>query len=192
MTESPAWHIVGDWFDNCSCAVACPCTFAQPPDNGFCDSVLFWHIRRGAATTATSILTVSAFSGWADGKAISGRERSRGRPVSSSMNAPTSARRRRCHSFSGAAPEDSPPRSLRCSPKAGRFVEWSAHGSRSRSHPTAPTGERRSREGEGLGKSVDGTDKPAGKVSAAHERARLRDGTRPTASDLGQVYDLLR
>ncbi len=47
MTETPNWHIVGDWFDNCSCAVACPCTFAQPPDNGFCDSVLFWHIQRG-------------------------------------------------------------------------------------------------------------------------------------------------
>ena len=42
MTESPSWHIVGDWFDNCSCAVACPCTFGQAPDNGFCESVLFW------------------------------------------------------------------------------------------------------------------------------------------------------
>jgi hypothetical protein len=29
MTEIPSWHITGDWFDNCSCAVACPCTFAQ-------------------------------------------------------------------------------------------------------------------------------------------------------------------
>jgi hypothetical protein len=47
MTEIPTWHIAGDWFDNCSCAVACPCTFAQPPDNGFCESVLFWHIQRG-------------------------------------------------------------------------------------------------------------------------------------------------
>src|SRR6266481_9936445 len=47
MTESPGWHITGDWFDNCSCAVACPCTFAQAPDNGFCESVLFWHIRHG-------------------------------------------------------------------------------------------------------------------------------------------------
>jgi len=37
----------GDWFDNCSRAVACPCTFAQAPDNGFCESVLFWHIRSG-------------------------------------------------------------------------------------------------------------------------------------------------
>src|SRR6516162_303004 len=47
MTEIPTWHITGDWFDNCSCAVACPCTFAQAPDNGFCESVLFWHIQRG-------------------------------------------------------------------------------------------------------------------------------------------------
>jgi hypothetical protein len=47
MTEIPSWQITGDWFDNCSCAVACPCTFAQAPDNGFCESVLFWHIRHG-------------------------------------------------------------------------------------------------------------------------------------------------
>ena len=39
MTEIPNWHIMGDWFDNCSCAVACPCTFAQAPDNGFCESM---------------------------------------------------------------------------------------------------------------------------------------------------------
>jgi hypothetical protein len=47
MSDIPNWHIVGDWFDNCSCAVACPCTFAQAPDNGFCESVLFWHVREG-------------------------------------------------------------------------------------------------------------------------------------------------
>src|SRR5215467_15693866 len=47
MNTTLAWHIAGDWFDNCSCAIACPCTFAQPPDNGFCESVLFWHIQRG-------------------------------------------------------------------------------------------------------------------------------------------------
>jgi hypothetical protein len=47
MTGIPSWHIAGDWFDNCSCAVACPCTFAQPPDNGFCESVLFWNVQHG-------------------------------------------------------------------------------------------------------------------------------------------------
>ena len=24
-----------------------PCTFAQAPDNGFCESVLFWHVQSG-------------------------------------------------------------------------------------------------------------------------------------------------
>ena len=47
MTGIPSWHIAGHWFDNCSCAVACPCTFGQAPDNGFCESVLFWHLQRG-------------------------------------------------------------------------------------------------------------------------------------------------
>ena len=47
MVEVPNWQITGDWFDNCSCAVVCPCTFAQAPDNGVCESVLLWHIRRG-------------------------------------------------------------------------------------------------------------------------------------------------
>jgi len=47
MTATSAWHVEGDWFDNCSCDVACPCTFAQPPDDGFCEGVLCWHIQRG-------------------------------------------------------------------------------------------------------------------------------------------------
>ncbi len=47
MSDIPSWHIVGDWFDNCSCAIPCPCTFAQAPDNEICESVLFWHIREG-------------------------------------------------------------------------------------------------------------------------------------------------
>jgi len=47
MSDTLNWHIAGDWFDNCSCAVACPCTFGQAPDNNFCEHVLFWHIREG-------------------------------------------------------------------------------------------------------------------------------------------------
>ena len=47
MSDAPNWHIAGDWFDNCSCAVACPCTFAQVPDNDYCEFVLFWHINKG-------------------------------------------------------------------------------------------------------------------------------------------------
>ena len=47
MSDIPNWRIAGDWFDNCSCAVACPCTFGQAPDNNYCEFVLFWHIREG-------------------------------------------------------------------------------------------------------------------------------------------------
>jgi hypothetical protein len=47
MSDAPNWHIAGDWFDNCSCAVACPCTFAQAPDNDYYEFVLFWHINKG-------------------------------------------------------------------------------------------------------------------------------------------------
>lgn len=47
MSQIPDWRITGDWFDNCSCAVACPCTFAQAPDNNLCKYVLFWHITKG-------------------------------------------------------------------------------------------------------------------------------------------------
>jgi hypothetical protein len=41
------WHLQGDWFDSCNCAVSCPCTFAQPPTYRDCNGVLVWHIRQG-------------------------------------------------------------------------------------------------------------------------------------------------
>lgn len=41
------WHIKGDWFDVCKCAIPCPCSFAQPPTYGDCEGVLVWHIREG-------------------------------------------------------------------------------------------------------------------------------------------------
>lgn len=47
MSDTPNWRLRGEWFDNCSCAVACPCTFGQAPDNNFCEYVLFYHIREG-------------------------------------------------------------------------------------------------------------------------------------------------
>ena len=40
MSNMPNWHIAGDWFDNCSCAVACPCTFGQALDNNICERAL--------------------------------------------------------------------------------------------------------------------------------------------------------
>ncbi|WP_114454632.1 DUF1326 domain-containing protein [Halopolyspora algeriensis] len=49
MTTStiPKWHLEGDWFDACKCAIPCPCSFARPPTYGDCDGVLVWHVREG-------------------------------------------------------------------------------------------------------------------------------------------------
>ena len=34
VADIPRWWMKGDWFDVCSCDIACPCTFGQAPDNG--------------------------------------------------------------------------------------------------------------------------------------------------------------
>ncbi|MER5206199.1 DUF1326 domain-containing protein [Streptomyces sp. NPDC002825] len=46
-TPGTSWHLAGDWFDACKCAIPCPCTFAQPPTYGDCEGVMAWHIREG-------------------------------------------------------------------------------------------------------------------------------------------------
>ena len=142
MAEIPRWHITGDWFDNCSCAVACPCTFAQAPDNGFCESVLFWHIGHGhygdINLDGLSFVRVGRWEGdlWA-GKAkgaagifIDERADERQAEVLPRI-------------FGGQV-GGFPALVAACSPKAGSCGAWSAHKSPSRSRPTAPSGERRS------------------------------------------------
>jgi hypothetical protein len=47
MADVQSWQLKGEWFDVCRCAVPCPCTFAQPPTDGECDGLLFWHINEG-------------------------------------------------------------------------------------------------------------------------------------------------
>ena len=55
MAENPAWRISGDYFENCSCDVVCPCTFsvlgplaAQPTSaDGSCEVPLAFHIEQG-------------------------------------------------------------------------------------------------------------------------------------------------
>ena len=59
MIEVANWQITGDWFDNCSCAVACPCTFAQAPDNGVCECASrFCSGTSDVVTTGISTLTI--------------------------------------------------------------------------------------------------------------------------------------
>src|SRR5882724_4939188 len=47
MAEIPQWHVAGDWFDVCSCDIACPCIFGQPPTNNVCQGVLAYRVREG-------------------------------------------------------------------------------------------------------------------------------------------------
>ena len=52
-TAMPQWQITGDYFENCNCAVLCPCEVSnQPmmtgrPTYGSCDVPLAFHIERG-------------------------------------------------------------------------------------------------------------------------------------------------
>jgi hypothetical protein len=143
MTEIPSWQITGDWFDNCSCAVACPCTFAQAPDNGFCESVLFWHIQHGyygdINLDGLSFVRVGRWEGdlWA-GKA----KGSAGIFIDDRANERQAEVLPRIFGGQVGGFRHSSPR---CSPRAARSVAWSARGSPSRSRLTASSGERRSR-----------------------------------------------
>jgi hypothetical protein len=53
MTDPVSWQLSGDYFENCSCSIACPCFFAagaplsSRPTEGFCNVPLIFHIDRG-------------------------------------------------------------------------------------------------------------------------------------------------
>lgn len=67
MADVPEWHLKGDWFDVCKCAVPCPCTFAQPPTDGDCEGILAWRINEGhygdVKLDGLSLVALSYFEG---------------------------------------------------------------------------------------------------------------------------------
>ena len=71
VTPGTRWHLAGDWFDVCKCAIPCPCTFAQPPTYGDCEGVMVWHIREGnfgdVRLDDLNVLMLASFTGdvWA-------------------------------------------------------------------------------------------------------------------------------
>jgi hypothetical protein len=73
LSDAPSWHLRGDWFDVCKCAIPCPCTFAQPPTEGDCAGVLIWHIDEGKFGDVTldglNFAAVATFEGniWDEG-----------------------------------------------------------------------------------------------------------------------------
>lgn len=52
-SSTPAWSFDGDYFENCNCAVACPCVFsteppfASAPTEGACEVAFAFHIDHG-------------------------------------------------------------------------------------------------------------------------------------------------
>lgn len=67
MADIPKWHLKGDWFDVCRCDIPCPCTFAQPPTDNFCEGILAWHINQGnygeTDLSNLSVVTLGSFVG---------------------------------------------------------------------------------------------------------------------------------
>jgi hypothetical protein len=53
MTAQAQWQFSGDYFENCSCSVVCPCFVSKAapltsrPTEGVCDVALIFHIDRG-------------------------------------------------------------------------------------------------------------------------------------------------
>jgi hypothetical protein len=170
MTDSPSWQITGEWFDNCSCAVACPCTFAQPPDNGFCESVLFWHVRSGHYGDINlddlSFVRVGRWEGdlWAGkAKGVAGMfidERADERQAEVLPRIFGG----RAGGFPGFVatlfPEGRQSRGV----ERARITFEIAPGS---------MGNRDRWQSEGMGQGADWPNKPTGKLSAAHEPARF-------------------
>ena len=58
-------------FDVCKCNISCPCTFAQTPTYGNCESVLAYHIKKGlygqVPLDGLNVLALADFKGniWA-------------------------------------------------------------------------------------------------------------------------------
>lgn len=71
MPDVPRWRLKGDWFDVCRCNIPCPCTFAQPPTDNFCEGILAWHITEGnygdVGLSDRSVVALGSFVGniWA-------------------------------------------------------------------------------------------------------------------------------
>ena len=67
MADVSAWHAKGEWFDVCRCNVPCPCSWAQPPDDDYCEGVLVWHIRDGhygdVSLGGLNVVAISSFKG---------------------------------------------------------------------------------------------------------------------------------
>ena len=74
MAGVQAWSIKGQWFDVCRCAIPCPCSWAQPPDDEYCEGILVWHVQHGRYGDVTldglNVAMLGSFRGnvWEQGR----------------------------------------------------------------------------------------------------------------------------
>lgn len=47
MSNTPPWHLEGDYFEACNCEAACPCVWFKAPSYGDCRLLVAWHVDRG-------------------------------------------------------------------------------------------------------------------------------------------------
>ncbi|MCH7639378.1 MAG: DUF1326 domain-containing protein [Bacteroidetes bacterium] len=72
MADIPKWHAKGEWFDVCRCDVPCPCSWAQPPSDDYCEAILVWHIHEGSygdvPLAGLNVVALASFHGnyWDD------------------------------------------------------------------------------------------------------------------------------
>lgn len=76
MSAVPDWRLEGDWMDVCSCAIPCPCSWAQKATNDFCEGLLAYHVRQGSygdvSLDGLNVMAVVDFEGglWDEGQKI--------------------------------------------------------------------------------------------------------------------------
>jgi hypothetical protein len=46
--EKMSYHLEGDLLEVCDCRVLCPCWIGEDPDNGTCDTILAYNMKKGA------------------------------------------------------------------------------------------------------------------------------------------------
>ena len=185
MPDTPSWHIVGDWFDNCSCAVACPCTFAQAPDNNFCESVLFWHVKRGHyGDTVLDDLAFVRVGRW-EGDLWAGKAEGEAglfiddRADDAQAEALTAIIAGRAGGFPGkVAALFTEGRKLRGVERAAISFEITPD--------QFALGRRYRGQGHGLGGRAHRADQQSRRISAARQRAGLGNRAGPAARHLGQ------
>jgi len=106
------WQLSGEYFENCNCAVLCPClvSTAAPltarPTEGVCDVVLAFHIEKGNYGSVSLDGLNVALAVHAPGPMADGNLSAAG----ISTSAPMTNKRRR------SAPSSPAPRGVRCRP----------------------------------------------------------------------------